>query len=102
MDRASPPRSRAWSRPSETDAFMAAWSEPFFQTPWQGAARDLSARESPARSARRGVVAPPEPRAMILYVMPEASVPAVAELTITPAPRALRRVMVVRQELPLP
>jgi hypothetical protein len=84
----------------ETEAFMLAWSEEFFGAPWggQGATRDLAERESggrwpaPARRAR------PEPP-ILLYVMPEASVPALAELTITPAPRVLRRVMVVRVEL---
>lgn len=75
----------------EADAFMRAWSEAFFQSRWSGPTRDL-----PERSARRLTQAPAP---ILLYVMPESTVSRVAELTITPAPRALRRVMVVRVEL---
>ncbi len=93
--------SRAGLSGPETDAFMAAWSQDFFGTPWQGeSTRDLPERE-PARwpsgpGARR---AAPPPAPVLLYVMPESTVSRVAELTITPAPRVLRRVMVVRVEL---
>jgi len=76
----------------ESDAFMRAWSESFFQSRWSGATRDV-----PERSARR-LTQTPAP--ILLYVMPEATVSRVAELTIAPSPRTLRRVMVVRVELP--
>ncbi len=39
------------------------------------------------------------PPASLIYVMPESTVASVAELTLSPAPRTLRRVMVVRIEL---
>jgi len=83
---------RAGLSSDEADAFMRAWSESFFQSRWGGATRDL-----PERSARRLTQAPAP---ILLYVMPEATVSRVAELTISPAPRTLRRVMVVRVELP--
>jgi hypothetical protein len=80
----------------ETEAFMRAWSEPLFGVSVDGAARrDMPARDAPPRSARGTIGQPP----FVLYVMPEATVPALAELELTPAPRVLRRVMVVRLEL---
>lgn len=59
----------------EANAFMEAWTAPFF-----GAS---SAAPIPA----------------IIYVMPEDTVAEIAKLTITPPPRALKRVMVVRHEV---
>ncbi len=81
---------RAGLSSDEADAFMRAWSEAFFQSRWSGATRDES-------SARR-LTQTPAP--ILLYVMPEATVSRVAELTISPPPRTVRRVMVVRVELP--
>jgi hypothetical protein len=79
----------------EADAFLRAWSTALFQVPWPAseATRDEPARRGPSRA----LTAPPAP--YLLYILPEASVPALAELTITPTPRTVRRVMVVRVEL---
>lgn len=79
--------------PFEATAFMNAWKVPFF-----GEKRADSGRGSPtsATCAPR-IEGPP---ASIVYLMPEATVNDVATLTITPAPRSLKRVMVVRIELP--
>jgi hypothetical protein len=80
----------------EADAFLRAWSSPLFGVPWpasQAGTRDEPARRGPARGLA------PLPAPYVLYILPEASVPALAELTITPAPRVVRRVMVVRVEL---
>jgi hypothetical protein len=81
----------------EADAFLRAWSSPLFSVSWPAnaaaATRDAPARRGPARS----LTALPAP--YVLYILPEASVPALAELTITPTPRVVRRVMVVRVEL---
>ena len=81
---------------SEVDAFLRAWAEPLFGTSWpldedQAARRDLSVR------SRRPIAGPPP---TLIYVMPEATVSQLAELTITPTPRSVRRVMVVRVDLP--
>jgi len=81
----------------EAAAFMRAWSRAFFgvDSPASGATRDQ--QEAGRESTRRGPrVGPP---AALIYVMPEATVAGVAELTITPPPRSVRRVMVVRIEL---
>ena len=79
----------------EADAFLRAWSTALFQVPWptSDVTRDVPARRGPSRA----LTAPPAP--YLLYILPEASVPALAELTITPTPRTVRRVMVVRVEL---
>lgn len=77
----------------EADAFLRAWAEPLFQTGWPEG--DASAvRDAPTRFRRM-----PSQPPFVLYVMPESTVPALAELTITPTPRSVRRVMVVRVEL---
>ncbi len=85
----------------ETGAFMRAWSESFFGVPWPIAAEhDRPGRESPAGGASPMRHSTVLFRPVLLYVMPEATVSAVAELDITPAPRVIRRVMVVRVDLP--
>ncbi|MFO0712728.1 MAG: hypothetical protein U0353_22945 [Sandaracinus sp.] len=77
----------------EADAFLRAWSESMFGVPW-GAVRD-----APSPSARRGRALAADPPVAI-YILPETLVAPIAELTITPTPRVVRRVMVVRVELP--
>ncbi len=79
----------------EVDAFMRAWSQPLFQTAWP-LENETARRDLPARG--RFAVSAPAPA--LIYVMPEASVASLAELRIEPRPRSVRRVMVVRVDLP--
>ena len=81
---------------SEADAFLRAWAGPLFGTSWP-LAEDEAARRDISGRFRRPLAAPPP---ALIYVMPEATVSQLAELTITPTPRSVRRVMVVRVDLP--
>ncbi len=79
--------------PDEAKAFLRAWSQPFFgvRTASHGHEHDAG-----ATCAAR----PEGPPVSIIYLMPDASVASVAELTIEPRPRSVKRVLVVRIELP--
>jgi hypothetical protein len=83
---------------SEAAAFLNAWSEPFFGVP--AATKPTAATAGRDRTAPACAAQLEGPPASLIYVMPAASVNDVASLTLIPAPRVLRRVMVVRLELP--
>lgn len=86
---------RAGLTASEAAAFLRAWSDTWFGA---GSAGGVAAGAS--EPSRRGSIRDlSAPRPFVLYVMPETTVPRVAELTITPPPRVVRRVMVVRLAL---
>lgn len=81
---------------SEADAFMRAWTTSFFGGREPGLARDI--RESEPPTSRRAAPTP-GPMPAILYLMPDSTVAQVAELSITPKPRAVKRVIVVHHEV---
>jgi hypothetical protein len=92
----------------EAAAFLNAWTRPFFGVDPAVAMTAAATAATPdeERGASRRERAPTcampieGPPASVVYVMPEGSVNDVAALDFAPPPRALRRVMVVRLELP--
>lgn len=78
--------------PEEVAAFMRAWRDALFGS-------TLAAPPALRDPSERGAHASSGPPLTLLYLMPEPTVSALAELTITPAPRTLRRVMLVRRPL---
>ena len=79
---------RAGLTADEARAFMAAWSASLF------------GGEEPAQATRRDRAVPP-PEGTLLYFLPRADIERLAPMTITPTPRSLERVMVVRQHFAL-
>lgn len=78
---------------AEAKAFLRAWSQPFFGV-------RTAAGDQPRAPVATCAPRPDGPPASIIYLMPDASVASVAELTIEPKPRHVKRVLVVRIELP--
>ena len=72
----------------EARAFMAAWSDALF-------GEEANTRRDIGREAR-GVAAP---ESTILYFLPRADIERLAPMLITPTPRHLERVMVVRYHI---
>jgi hypothetical protein len=72
----------------EARAFMAAWSDSLF-------GEEANTRRDIGREAR-GVAAP---ESTILYFLPRADIERLAPMLITPTPRHLERVMVVRYHI---